>query len=149
MNVERKDLYVAEDDMDDQFLFDSAFRDLECASDYHVQFADNGQRLIELIDSQKPLPKAIFLDLNMPVKNGLECLQELRSKFSAEKLPVIIFSTSGDPELVNKTFELGANRYIQKPNDFHKLSKALNYCLCDDVIGKGRPAGIGQFLIKI
>jgi CheY-like chemotaxis protein len=62
-----------------------------------------------------PLPCLVMLDLNLPRLNGLEVLQWIRSQSQFKELPVVIFSSSGQPDDVERARELGANDYVVKP----------------------------------
>ena len=75
------------------------------------------------------LPDVVFLDLNMPRKNGLECLSEIKANHKLQNLPVIIFSTSLDSEIVDNLYKKGASYYIRKPGDFSKLKKVIEKAL--------------------
>lgn len=71
------------------------------------------------------LPHLLFLDLNMPRKNGLECLKEIRSDKKLKGISIAIYSTSGTEKDMEETFRNGANVYITKPNDFNILKQIL------------------------
>ena len=75
------------------------------------------------------LPDILFLDLNMPRKNGLECLTEIKQLEEYKNLPVIIFSTSLDRDIVDLVYGKGAVYYIQKPGEFSKLKKVIGSAL--------------------
>ena len=75
--------------------------------------------------SVENLPDILFLDLNMPRKNGLECLREIKQNEAYKNLPVIIFSTSLDRDIVDLVYEKGAFHYIRKPGEFAKLKKVI------------------------
>lgn len=75
------------------------------------------------------LPDILFLDLNMPRKNGIECLTEIKQTEDLKDLPVIIFSTSLDMTIVDQMYEKGATYYIRKPGDFSKLKKVIGNAL--------------------
>ncbi|MBB4801552.1 CheY-like chemotaxis protein [Flavobacterium nitrogenifigens] len=74
-------------------------------------------------------PDVIFLDLNMPRKNGIECLIEIKENEKLKHLPVIIFSTSLDSEIVNNLYQKGASYYIRKPGEFSKLKTVIEKAL--------------------
>jgi CheY-like chemotaxis protein len=63
-----------------------------------------------------PPPDIIFLDLNMPFKSGLECLKEIRETPKLKEIPVVIFSTRGNNDVVDITYRQGYNYYIFKPS---------------------------------
>ena len=70
-------------------------------------------------------PTFFFLDLNMPLKDGLECLKEIRSNEKLKNISVAIYSTSENEKDMEATFLNGANIYITKPSDFNTLKKVL------------------------
>ena len=72
------------------------------------------------------LPNVLFLDLNMPRKNGYECLSEIKLIDRLKNLPVIIFSTSLNHDVVDMLYQNGANYYIRKPGDFNKLKNVIS-----------------------
>jgi CheY-like chemotaxis protein len=117
-------LLLADDDADDCFFFKEALEEV-CISAKLVTVND-GVRLMELLYAKEiQLPDAIFLDLNMPRKSGLECLSEIKANEKLTNLPVIIFSTSLDINVVNLLYEKGACYYIRKPGEFDKLKKVI------------------------
>src|SRR5450432_1511942 len=75
------------------------------------------------------LPVVLFRDLNMPRKNGFECLLELKLNETLKQLPVIIFSTSFEQEVVNQLHKNGAQYYIRKPTEFSQLQKLIQLAL--------------------
>lgn len=92
-----------------------------------VHTVNDGIELMEyLAKNGNDLPQLIFLDLNMPRKNGLECLKEIRSNYKLNDVAIAIFSTSLAEKDIEETFINGANVYINKPNSFEDLKKALN-----------------------
>lgn len=77
-----------------------------------------------------PLPEVILLDINMPKKNGLDCLVEIRKhEGDLKEVPVIILSTSSHPANIEKAKELGASFYAVKPNRFDILKSFLEEIL--------------------
>src|SRR5215216_6334821 len=86
-------IILAEDDIDDQNIFQIALEEID--STIQTQFVSNGRKLLDLLKSHKP--DLLFLDLEMPYKNGLECLIEMRNNPALEKIPVIVFSSTTKP----------------------------------------------------
>ena len=72
------------------------------------------------------LPQVLFLDLNMPKKSGIECLNEIKANRKMSEIAIAIYSTSASEEDIEETFVLGANIYIKKPSDFKALKKVLS-----------------------
>ena len=71
------------------------------------------------------LPHLLFLDLNMPLKDGHQCLKEIRSDEKLKNISVAIYSTSNNQKDVEETFLKGANIYITKPSDYNTLKQVL------------------------
>src|SRR5687768_15766964 len=92
-------IVLAEDDEDDSFLFEQSLREIP-----HLTSLDrvhDGVELTQFLEHLHQLPDLIFLDMNMPRKNGMECLSEIRNQSKYDQLPVIIFSTSSAKEMVD------------------------------------------------
>ena len=117
-------IVLADDDEDDRLFFKEAFEEIKIKT--IVDTVNDGVELMDFLN--KPdlvLPHVLFLDLNMPRKNGLECLQEIRNNKKLKDLSVAIYSTSASEDDIEETFVKGANVYIKKPNDFNILKKIL------------------------
>ncbi len=117
-------LFLADDDQDDCFFFETALKEINFKGT--VDISTDGLELMEnLSEKVPPPPTAIFLDLNMPKKNGMQCLSEIRLNPALDNTAVIILSTSGTPLEIEKTFNMGASFYIVKPNTLAGLKSAL------------------------
>lgn len=125
---------LVDDDKDDCFLFGEAIDELNIDVDVGVDvdlsmISDSSELIQSLKNGTVDLPDALFLDLNMPKKNGLECLTEIKSHPKLQHLVVIIFSTSYDPGIASQLYETGATFYICKPSDFSSLKKLISEVL--------------------
>ena len=132
MNTQEKNsthILFSDDDTDDALLFTQA-ADL-LTSPVLLSFAEDGEQLMRYL-SRETLPDMIFLDLNMPVKNGLECLSEIRGDKKLDWLPVIVYTTSDNPRDIDTCFRLGANLYVVKPTSFESIIKTLRKILTLD-----------------
>ena len=128
MNTNPLNLLLADDDTDDCIFFKEALEELPVSA--KLTTVNDGVQLMELLTTKTDtLPHALFLDLNMPRKNGFDCLTEIKQNEKLKQLPVIIFSTSFDTEVANLLYELGASYYIQKPADFAILKKIISTSL--------------------
>lgn len=126
-----KNVFLAEDDEDDRSFFQDALKQV-CPGTW-LTMATNGIELMDILYKPPvPMPDVIFLDLNMPAKNGFECLQEIKGNKSLKKLPVIIFSTTTQDETINKVYKQGASYYICKPTDFDQLKTIIKKVLSID-----------------
>ncbi|SFC96343.1 response regulator [Flavobacterium phragmitis] len=129
MNTERYNLLLADDDDDDCLFFKEALD--ETSINAALSIVHDGVQLMDYLktNSSNNFPDVLFLDLNMPRKNGIECLAEIKADEKLKNLPVIIFSTSLDSEIVNNLYKNGASYYIRKPGDFSKLKKVIEIAL--------------------
>ena len=118
------DILLADDDKDDRFFFGKALKALPLASTLTV--VNNGEQLmVYLSEKTIPVPDIIFLDLNMPRKNGIECLLEIKRDVRLRKIPVIIYSTSLRDEVADLLYENGAHYYLHKC-DFAELPASIS-----------------------
>jgi CheY-like chemotaxis protein len=119
-------ILLADDDEDDRLIFVVALKQIKQA--VNVTTVNNGVELMDYLKEHeaKELPHILFLDLNMPLKGGLDCLKEIRSTRELKDLSVAIYSTSASEEDIENTFIQGANVYIKKPNDFTRLVSVLS-----------------------
>lgn len=125
MNKEYIHIILADDDADDRLLFTEAFDELKINT--KVNTFNDGAELMSYLNSEDAiLPEILFLDLNMPKKNGLECLAEIKENPKFSNIAVAIYSTSCADDHIEETFVKGANIYINKPNDFNTLKKVLS-----------------------
>jgi CheY-like chemotaxis protein len=117
-------MLLADDDEDDCFLFVEALQEIQIAT--KLTTVRNGEQLLYLLESmEEELPHVLFLDLNMPRKNGWQCLEEIKRSEKLEKLKVIIFSTSFQQDVADQLFKNGALHYIRKPGDFSQLKELI------------------------
>ncbi len=121
MTKQNYHIILADDDEDDRIFFKEAMS--ETVSTATVNTANDGIELMNMLSGK--LPDAIFLDLNMPLKNGQECLSEIKANKRYKNIPVVIYSTSSNVDQINSTFKAGANLYISKPDSYLKLKIIL------------------------
>jgi CheY-like chemotaxis protein len=119
-------IILADDDEDDRMFFSDAFEELKINT--KVQTCNDGVELMNYLNNEESvLPNVLFLDLNMPMKNGIECLDEIKANKRFDDIIIAIYSTSSSEEHIEETFIKGANIYIKKPSDFNELKKVLSY----------------------
>lgn len=129
---------LADDDEEDRDLFREAID--EFGTQVTLRTADNGATLMdELTREGSELPDLIFLDLNMPLKNGHECLAEIYMNEKLRHIPVIIYSTSSNREQIEATYRAGASLYIPKPESFSDLQMITRKVLSFDWKNFTRP----------
>ena len=87
---------------------------------------DNGEQLMDYLSRcNGNSPHLIFLDLNMPKKNGLACLEEIRANPIFKDTAVAVYSASSSDDDIESAFVAGANIFITKPNSFEALQKIV------------------------
>jgi CheY-like chemotaxis protein len=136
---------LADDDDDDRLLFQDVLKELGLK--VALSGASNGEALMRML-SEGTRPDILFLDLNMPLKNGFECLVEIRRDPRLDRMPVIIFSTSSQPSAIDQAYGDGAQLYIRKPNDFTQLKKAIQDVLTMEWKDKDFHRPREQFLLS-
>lgn len=110
-------IILAEDDKDDQELFIDALGEADVAAE--ITTVENGKELLDTIrDESQPNPDMIFIDINMPVKAGMQTLEEIKSDNELRDIPAVMLSTWDHPSYIEETLKKGADLYIQKPNSF-------------------------------
>ena len=108
-----KSILLVEDDEDDQFFFIEAMSQIENATLYAV--AKNGREALDCLENSTTLPDIIFMDINMQIMNGIECLTNIMKNPMICNIPVVMLTTSSaQKELVHT---LGASAFIKKPWD--------------------------------
>ncbi len=124
---------LADDDADDRFFFEKAIGTIFPHTE--ISFVTDGEKLFTFLEEHlNELPDVIFLDLNMPRKNGTECLRHIRANRNYDEIAIVIYTTLSN-ELMEENntvgdnlYEEGAHYYIRKP-DLHKLSRILQHIL--------------------
>ena len=129
-----KNIFLADDDADDRDFFADALKEISVQTE--LTTANDGVELMTTLEetvTAPPPPHVIFLDLNMPRKNGFECLEEIRRTPKLKNIPVAIFSTTANENAIETTYSLGANCYIRKPNSHELLKKTIETVLALDL----------------
>jgi two-component system response regulator len=89
-----------------------------------LEVATSGREaLARLRHPDQKLPRAIFLDVNMPEWNGFEVLERLRADDRTRHLPVVMLTTSTEPDDIATGYRLGANSFVTKPYDFEQFTE--------------------------
>lgn len=124
-------ILMAEDDPDDRFILQRAFRDLRVAAD--LRFVEDGENLMEYLRRKggyadpaiAPRPDLILLDLNMPHKDGREALREIKSDSHLRNIPIVLWTTSKEAEDRDCCSKAGANCYVTKPASYAELLETV------------------------
>lgn len=140
-------IFLADDDDDDCMLFAEALNDLNINSELVV--SKDGMHLMQTFDDNvPPIPVVLFLDINMPKKNGLECLKEIRQSDKLKNIPVVMFSTSMERAHIDRAHDYGANYYLRKPAKFEDLQNAIKKVLSMQILTE-TPTPKEQFLLLL
>ncbi len=124
-------ILMADDDPDDRLLVKEALEGIRTIKS--LEFVENGEELMNYLlhrgaySHLKKIsyPCLIILDLNMPVKDGREVLKEIKGYPELRKIPIVVLTTSQNPEDIACTYELGVNSYISKPVSFAEWTEIM------------------------
>jgi two-component system, chemotaxis family, chemotaxis protein CheY len=92
---------------------------------FEVMEAENGEHALQVLEESKRCPDVALCDWNMPVMDGLQLVQALRSSPSYQKLPVVMVTTETEMDKVVTALNAGANEYIMKPFTQEMLAEKL------------------------
>ncbi len=119
---------LVEDDLNDIFLVKRAFKKAEIHNP--LQVVTDGQEAINYLKGDGkyadrehwPIPKLIVMDIKMPRRSGFEVLEWVKGNGGPlRRIPIVIVSSSDNPDDINRAYELGANAYMVKPVDFRAV----------------------------
>ncbi len=123
--IEFTGVLLADDDPDDRFLFEDALKEIQLG--VNLEMVKDGEELMHyLLASAVVLPDVLFLDLNMPFKNGVRCLEEIRGNSLLHSIFIVIYSTTASQREIDEVYEKGANLFVKKPNSFTELKDILS-----------------------
>lgn len=125
-NRQIKHLIIADDDEDDQLLLKEAIQ--EFSDSILTTIIPDGKQLMSFLNKGN-VPELLLLDLNMPYKNGSECLMEIRANDLLRNIPVVILSTSKNIRDIELCFNFGANLFFTKPCSFQSLKTLIRSIL--------------------
>ncbi len=125
---EKPRILLVEDNPGDIRLTQEAFK--ESSLDIQLDVVTDGEMAIDFLFKRNQFsssirPNIVLLDLNLPKKNGIEVLKEVKVDESLKKIPVIVLTTSDADHDISKAYSLHANCYILKPVDFDDFAKVI------------------------
>jgi len=118
---------LCDDDDEEAFIFRKALNDL--GVDYELSFFEDPLDLLQSMADNAIHPDFIFLDIQMPRYNGIQCLSRLRSFPHLERTPIVMHSTNVQHSLVTSAFVLGATVYAPKSYEFDDLKQLIRNLL--------------------
>ncbi len=123
-------ILLVEDDPGHALLIEKNLRRAGIAND--IIALDDGQKAVDFLfregayrENQLPAPPLILLDLNLPVLDGYQVLKLIKNDERTRQIPVIVLTTTDNPQEVSRCYELGCNVYITKPVEYDKFSEAI------------------------
>lgn len=124
-------ILMADDDLDDCLLAREALAESSIVDVLH--FVHDGEELMDYLyhrgkhtdPDQAPRPDLLLLDINMPKKDGIEALREMKADPHLRSIPVVVLTTSISQEDIYRSYDLGANSYITKPVTFKGLVEVM------------------------
>ncbi|MBI3600391.1 MAG: response regulator [Nitrospinae bacterium] len=131
MMTETIDILLVEDNPDDVELTMRALKKGKIGNNIYV--VRDGEDALDFLfhrgeysDKKKfPIPGLILLDLNLPKRNGIEILREIKAEPILKRVPVIMLTTSKRDEDIIQSYDLGVNSYIMKPVEFDKFIQTI------------------------
>jgi CheY-like chemotaxis protein len=131
MKLKFSKVVLADDDTDDQMFFEMALR--EVSKDAELKTFKNGVELMKALNHpDTELPDIIFLDLNMPRKNGLQCLEEIRQHEDLKAVTVVMLTTSVNQMDIYRAYDKGACLFANKPAELSKWTDLINKVFTSD-----------------
>lgn len=121
------DILYVEDDEDYAFFMQNAIQEIK--DNLNLDIVEDGTKALaklQLFAESKTKPKLILLDLNLPGLSGLDLLKLIRDIPYLKTTPIILFSTSDNPDDVKASIEFGANAYLTKPDGYDNLVKCVH-----------------------
>lgn len=118
------DVLLVEDDPGDVLMTREAFADDRIAADLHV--VNDGIEALAFLRREAPYTDApqanlVLLDLNLPRRNGIEVLAEIKGDERLRRIPVVVLTTSDAAEDIERSYQLHANAYVTKAVDFDRF----------------------------
>ncbi|MGS0527651.1 response regulator [Zobellia nedashkovskayae] len=147
MSLEQNLLFLVDDDADDRTLFEDAVNQTHFNTKV-ISFSSVDTFLEHLNDASHQLPKAVFLDLHLPIVGGEECLIKIRENKAYNNICVVIYSTSFLGSTADRLKSMGANFYIQKPSSFSLLITILQRSLTSIFEKEDTPIKDADFIHK-
>ena len=148
IDLTKMNILLADDDADDRLFFKEALAGFPLST--NLTTVTDGEQLMQLlINETYDLPDILFLDLNMPRKNGFECLSEIKLNSKLSKLSVVVLSTSFVQEVVNQLYQNEAKYFIRKPSEFSQFKKIIQQTLALILQGDNSQPAKENFVITL
>lgn len=142
-----QNIFLADDDHEDVQFFKDAVREISEA--INVTHKPDGEELMNCLTNGEADcdTDVVFLDLNMPKMSGYDCIAALKAHSALRHLPVVIISTSNDPNNIKRLYDMGAHHYIIKPYSYGELRNVLHKVLEIDLRSSATRCDFADFLV--
>ena len=144
MPMKHLHILFVDDDTDESYLFNEAIEHSKL--DVRLSVAKDGNDLLSFLYNQLA-PDLVIMDINMPYKDGLEALTEIRKEQTFDKIPLLIYSTSNNKDRINSCYEKGADLFLIKPENFDELVQMVRKVFTIDWKNYRKPS-IENFVIE-
>ncbi|MBF0695581.1 MAG: response regulator [Flavobacterium sp.] len=135
-------IFYVDDDRDDLELFQEMAESLG----ENVCVFSSAELMMHTLNNPPPDPTVLFVDLNMPIRNGYEVLAELRASPIFKEIPIVVLSTASAPDIITRCLNLGASLYVVKPTAMKDLRNLIQYVA--GIEWKTREVTTDNFLYK-
>ena len=140
-------ILLADDDADDCMFFADSLAELNLS--IKLVSVNDGETAMNWLNTTDKIPDIIFLDMNMPCKNGGECLAEIKEIEHLKHVPIVIISTSLDENIIKSLHKGGALFFIKKPNLFGHLKLLIAEVIELVSNGDTNPSTLEKFVLTV
>jgi len=119
-------IILADDDPDDCLIFSQVASEVNAK--FKITCLNDCESLLEYLNTSSP-PDIIFLDLNMPLLSGQDCLKKIKERAEWRNIPIVIYSTATRKDIIEECYKLGASLYIAKPNESNRLKETISWVI--------------------
>jgi CheY-like chemotaxis protein len=123
-------ILLVEDDPGHALLIEKNLRRSGIAN--RILTLDTGRKAVDFLLKEgdysadvQPTPLLILLDLHLPILDGYEVLKIIKSDQRTKSIPVMVLTTTDNPQEIARCYELGCNVYVTKPIEYGKFSEAI------------------------
>jgi CheY-like chemotaxis protein len=138
-NTSTRHIVLIDDDSDDFNVLSFILEDIK--ANVRVTSVTETEDLIDTL--KMDMPDLILLDLAIPKKCGIECLQEVRTDLELRHVPVVVYTDSRNTQEIDRVYDLGASMYVQKPSTYREFVDTMEKILSIDLkvpqYGSGQP----------
>lgn len=123
MKQQIQHICLADDDHDDYLLFSTVLEEID--NSIQLNYFNAPEELLSYLHTTISLPDLIVLDMNMPRRNGQQCLEVIKNNDRLQPIPVVMFSTAFAPDAIELAHKTGAVKCLKKPDTISKLKEII------------------------